>query len=89
MILEYLPGPWYRSRQGGFEMKTIIIVSLLLLAGCQVSHAPVTMVNPETGEKKTVSYYGTTGKLNSAIAARKAHEREVEYLKSQGYQEVK
>jgi uncharacterized lipoprotein YajG len=69
--------------------KIIVMAMLLLLAGCQVSHKPVVMTNPQTGQQVVVSHHGTTGKLGSAIAARMAHEDEVEALKKAGYVEVK
>lgn len=68
--------------------KIAVMVMLLFLAGCQVSHKPVIMMNPQTGERVMVSHHGTTGKLGSAIAARKAHENEVEALKKIGFVEV-
>ena len=67
----------------------IVVVLLLFLVACQVSHKPVLMVNPATGEEKIVHHYGTTGRLTSALIAREAHEQEVDLLKKAGYKEKK
>jgi hypothetical protein len=63
------------------------IVTLILLAGCQVSHPATVMYNPQTGDRVVVSHHGTTGKLGSALAARYATEADVEALKKAGYVE--
>jgi hypothetical protein len=69
--------------------KIIVIAVMVLMVGCQVSHKPIVMTNPQTGQQVVVSHHGTTGKLGSAMAARMAHEDEVEALKKAGYIEVK
>ena len=69
-------------------MKNLLgIAALILLCGCQVSHPATVMFNPETGDRVVVNQHGTTGKLNSALAARWAHETDVDALKKAGYKE--
>ena len=66
----------------------LLLLAAVLLSACQVSHPAKVMVNPTTGDRVIVSHHGTTGKLNSALAARWATEADVEALKKQGYQEA-
>jgi hypothetical protein len=75
--------------QKGDPMKStlIVIAALIILVGCQVSHNAQVMVNPTTGDRVVVNQHGTTGKLGSALAARWAHESDVEALKAKGYVE--
>jgi hypothetical protein len=69
-------------------MKSLVVIAALtLLASCQVSHPATVMVNPATGDRVVVNQHGTTGKLGSALAARWAHESDVEALKAKGYRE--
>jgi hypothetical protein len=69
-------------------MKIVMLIAILAMAaGCQVSHPATVMYNPSTGDRVVVSHHGTTGKLGSALAARYAHESDVEALKKAGYVE--
>lgn len=67
--------------------KIAVLFTLFAAIGCQVSHPAKVMYNPTTGDTVVVSHHGTTGKLGSALAARRATEVDVEFLKKQGYQE--
>lgn len=68
---------------------TLLIAVLAIAAGCQVSHPATVMYNPATGDRVVISHHGSTGKLGSALAARWAHEADVEALKKAGYVENK
>lgn len=72
-----------------FKILSLIVVLAIGSIGCQVSHPPMFMVNPMTGEKVTITHHGTTGKLSSALAARWATEADVEAYKARGFVEQK
>jgi hypothetical protein len=71
------------------ERTVILFAILAITAGCQVSHPATVMYSPQTGDRVVISHHGTTGKLGSALAARYAHEADVEELKKSGYIEAK